>query len=81
MNPTEFVDWLMVHVYDPKINYGRNDLIPLDLKLIEQYLEALHVLFNIFPIKTICNKYNSSYCRFSWISVYTISYYSKVKRK
>jgi hypothetical protein len=57
MNQTE-LDWLTVHVYDPKINCTKNqrsmeyvklvDLIPLDLK---STYEALHVLFNISPIK------------------------------
>ena len=61
MNQTDLEDWLTVHVYDPKINCTKNqrsmeyvklvDLIPLDLKSAKQYLEALHVLFNISPIK------------------------------
>src|ERR1044072_7619666 len=61
MSATDLKYWLMVHVYDPKINYVKNqrsmkyvklvDLIPLDLKSTKQYLKALQVLFNISPIK------------------------------
>src|SRR4051812_13488524 len=61
MNPTDLEDWLTVHVYDPQINYKKNqrsmehvklvDLILLDLKSTKQYLETLQVLFNIAPIK------------------------------
>src|SRR5688500_12807919 len=54
MSATDLEDWLTVHVYNPKINYVKNqrsieyvklvDLIPLDLKSTKQYLEALEII-------------------------------------